>query len=899
MNFSNSKLVLINVYFPTDPQTANFNDADLIQILQDINFILNDFSNEYKVIIGGDFNTDLSRNSAFVNQVKLFISDNDLHTIWEKFPIDFSYCQNVRRNGVLQSVTSTIDHFLVKEQFLENCVDGAVLHFAENLSNHEIIYLKINCPHEKQESGGQIPFPSNMPNWKSASPLQLENLKNDLSEGLNELSVPDTSLCCRNLSCTEEQHLKDIEDYTLEILNLLEESVNVNIPKIVQKTGEKSAPGWKEFVEPIRRDLFFWRSVWISAGKPLNCQLHYVYRNIRCQYKYAIRRIRKQEKEIRDENFLQAAMSGGINNILLTLKKQRSTKAFLANSIDNIQGSREISEHFKGIYSKIYNKYDDTEQLFSILDSIEQNIFKSDLTWFSKITPDLIIKIIKNLNKSKNDSCFNFKSDALINCAEILGHPLSKLFKSYLSHGYIPNVCLNCSLTPIVKDKKKSKGVSSNYRLIAVSSLLLKLIDLMLLELFKPNLVVSSLQFGFQEKSSTTLCSWTLKECTNYFTNKGSVVYLCLMDMTKAFDNVRLNLLFNKLRRRIPDIFVRLMMFSYMKQQCSVKWGSAKSSDFSIGNGVRQGAVISPVLFNIYMDDLFQILRKSGVGCEVDNFYYGLIGYADDFALLSPTREGLQKMIQSVASYCTEHGITISVDENIEKSKTKCLFFNYGGPVVNTKLYDTPLPWVDSHIHLGHTIHKNESSSFDVLRARAEFISNIHALYQELGSINPDVFILLVQIYFTSFYGAVLWDLDSISANKLYTTWNVMIRNAFQLPYGTHRYILRALSKRLPLQVTLSNRFSKFCDQIKSCEKIEVMHLFEKQKFDNRSSFGRNYNNIIVSKIDFARNYTVSLDNEWRIPLVIDLVKTKLSSNQSFNFNPDEIDMMLVHACCS
>ena len=158
---------------------------------------------------------------------------------------------------------------------------------------------------------------------------------------------------------------------------------------------------------------------------------------------------------------------------------------------------------------------------------------------------------------------------------------------------------------------------------------------------------------------------------------------------------------------------------------------------------------------------------------------------------------------------------------------------------------------------------------------------------------------ILVQIYFTSFYGAVLWDLDSISANKLYTTWNVMIRNAFQLPYATHRYILRALSKRLPLQVTLSKRFLKFCGQIKSCGKIEVLHLFEKQKLDNRSSFGRNYNNIIIYNKDYSKNYKVSVDNEWRIALVSDLVQMKLNSSQLLNFNQDEIQMMLVHACCS
>ena len=899
VNLPDSKFVFINVYFPNDPRTAFYNDLVLIQTLQDIDFILSDCDNDQKVVIVGDFNTDLNRDSGFVHQVKQFLNEKDLKTVWTKFPIDFTYCQSVNRNGQRQFVTSTIDHFFVQEQFLNNCIDGDVLHFGENMSNHELIYLKINCQFQKSNMEVKSTKNKNIPNWKAAGPDQLESFKADVQGGLEELNIPDTALFCRDLQCQDEEHLDSIDKYTLEILKVLDSSVVCNIPKISDKTVNKSTPGWTEFVDPIRRDLAFWRSVWISAGKPINCQLHYVYRYVRRQYLYARRRIVKNEKEIRNSKFLQAAIKGDFNDILSTLRRQRRAKPSLTNTIDNVQGSDEIAQHFQTVYKDIFNKYDNSVELRDILHSINDNLTLKDVDWLSKITPDLMVRVINKLNKSKNDVAFSFKSDAFINSAEILSKPLAELFKSYLSHGYVPEICLSCTLIPLVKDNKKSKAHSSNYRLIAISSLILKLMDLLIIELFNIDLQVSTLQFGFITNSSTSLCSWTLKETINYFVNKGSTVYLCLLDMTKAFDNVKLHLLFNKVRERIPSIFVRFLIFSYVNQNCVVKWGESKSTSFTIGNGVRQGAVLSPILFNIYMNDVFKVLKESGIGCKIDNFYHGLIGYADDFALLCPSRQGLQQMTNLVEKFCTEHGITISINENLLKSKTKCISFNCPYDPINIELYNTQLPWVDSHLHLGHTISKNESTSPDIMKSRAELISNIHALYQELGAIHPQVFMLLVQVYFTSFYGSVIWDLDGESAHRIYATWNVMIRNAFNLPFATHRYILRSLSQRPPLQVSLCNRFRKFCTQIKNCRKPEVLNLFNKQKLDCRSTFGKNYNNIIILNKNYGKNYDVPKNCEWKVNMINELVLVRSCESQILEFTPDEIEVMLVDLCCS
>ena len=111
-----------------------------------------------------------------------------------------------------------------------------------------------------------------------------------------------------------------------------------------------------------------------------------------------------------------------------------------------------------------------------------------------------------------------------------------------------------------------------------------------------------------------------------------------------------------------------------------------------------------------------------------------------------------------VRDYCDEYGIKISINIDPKRSKTKCLVFNSKFNPVNIKLYGISIPYVDQWNHLGTTLQANEHSEFDINRCRGEFIGNIHALHQELGIIDPYVFLKLVNIYFTSFYSCVLWN---------------------------------------------------------------------------------------------------------------------------------------------
>ena len=66
-------------------------------------------------------------------------------------------------------------------------------------------------------------------------------------------------------------------------------------------------------------------------------------------------------------------------------------------------------------------------------------------------------------------------------------------------------------------------------------------------------------------------------------------------------------------------------MFVYQRQTAWVRWGSARSSCFGVLNGTRQGSVLSPCIFAIYMDDLLEELRNLGVGCHIGDVFLGLL----------------------------------------------------------------------------------------------------------------------------------------------------------------------------------------------------------------------------------------------------------------------------------
>ena len=209
-----------------------------------------------------------------------------------------------------------------------------------------------------------------------------------------------------------------------------------------------------------------------------------------------------------------------------------------------------------------------------------------------------------------------------------------------INHGYAPAEFLKSSMLPLPKGARADLSNSDMYRSIAISSLLGKILDNVIIERQQDFLSSSNYQFGFKPKSSTVLCPTMVNETIQYYTEKGGrAVYLLLLDASKAFDKVSYEKLFELLlARNVCPKIVKLLYYTH--QKCHVRWNNKQSDPFSVSNGVKQGSVISPLLFSIYIDNLFSKLKQLGLGCHVGLTYAGAFGYADAIALVSPSIYG-------------------------------------------------------------------------------------------------------------------------------------------------------------------------------------------------------------------------------------------------------------------
>jgi len=158
----------------------------------------------------------------------------------------------------------------------------------------------------------------------------------------------------------------------------------------------------------------------------------------------------------------------------------------------------------------------------------------------------------------------------------------------------------------------------ANYRGIALSSILGKLFDNIIFVKCSAKLSTSDLQFGFKRNSSTHRCTMVLKETISYYITNNINVFCTFLDASKAFDRVHYCKLFRLvLQRGLPACIVRVLIKLYVGHVIRASWAGLLSSSFNAVNGVKQGGVLSPVLFCIYIDGLLTKLSESGVGCYI------------------------------------------------------------------------------------------------------------------------------------------------------------------------------------------------------------------------------------------------------------------------------------------
>ena len=172
--------------------------------------------------------------------------------------------------------------------------------------------------------------------------------------------------------------------------------------------------------------------------------------------------------------------------------------------------------------------------------------------------------------------------------------------------------------------------------------------------------------------SGTDLCIYVLKEIVDRFKCLNGSTLMCFLDASKAFDRVTHSILFRKLvERGVRGYIVRILMYWYSNQCMYVRWAGVLSPGFHVSNGVRQGGILSPYLFNVYMDDLSIALNGCHTGYVVDNIPVNHLLYADDLVVFAPSISGLRELLKVCDVFADSHDIKYNPNKSQVQSCTQ------------------------------------------------------------------------------------------------------------------------------------------------------------------------------------------------------------------------------------
>jgi len=207
--------------------------------------------------------------------------------------------------------------------------------------------------------------------------------------------------------------------------------------------------------------------------------------------------------------------------------------------------------------------------------------------------------------------------------------------------------------------------VCDNYRAIAISNALSKLFESVIAKQVFTYADCEKHQFGFKAHHSTGLCTQVFKQTVDYYVNRGSHVFACFTDYTKAFDCVNYWKLFSKLLDdKIDTNIASILCYWYTKQELCIRWLTSLSSFFTMGNGTRQGGILSPYLFSRYIRELLLELETSRVGCNIGGIFINVLAYADDIVTSALSWRGLQQLLTVLYKHSTKIDMTCNNKKN-------------------------------------------------------------------------------------------------------------------------------------------------------------------------------------------------------------------------------------------
>ena len=375
-------------------------------------------------------------------------------------------------------------------------------------------------------------------------------------------------------------------------------------------------------------------------------------------------------------------------------------------------------------------------------------------------------EVVNTLKEAKNGKAVGVDkvpTEVLKNktCAIFMTHLFNACFKS----GVIPEIWGRGIITPVLKDPAKDHSDPGNYRGLSIAPSMYKLycgvLNHRLSKYVRENDYIVDEQNGFQKDKSTVdhLITFTNILETRKLQKKDT--FVAYIDFSKAYDRVNRGFLWNKLQSMgINGKMLTCIKSLYSNVSACVKLRPSEFTNwFRVSTGLRQGCLLSPLLFNVYINDLAMAIKEQCNGIEVGDSKICLSMYADDLVLLADTEKDLQKMLATLDDWCKKWDVLVNSDKSqvvhfraMKKEETMCDFVLGGVSLAKVAKYKYLGLVIDYKLEYKTTaeaIAKSASRALGLLISKAKSLGGLS--YNCFSKLYESNVIPIIR------YGAAIW----------------------------------------------------------------------------------------------------------------------------------------------
>ena len=489
----------------------------------------------------------------------------------------------------------------------------------------------------------------------------------------------------------------------------------------------------------------------------------------------------------------------------------------------------DFKNYFSGLWNDIFSVKNDLAEYFCENHRFDvcNDYCYSDLD--RPISLDELYNGVKTLNRGKAYGPDCLLNEYFIESMDIIGAHVCDIFNCILDSGFFPESWMDGIIVPLFK--KGDVNNVHNYRGITLVSCLSKLFTSVLnkrIEKFcNENNTITDAQFAFVKGRSTVDAMFILLSIIQSCLNDKKRLYCSFVDFTKAFDSVYRNALWLKLYKcGIGGKCLRIIKDMYSKVKSCVRLHGGLTDSFEIPVGLKQGEIMSPLLWALFLEDLELFLQGDfNSGIQIDELEIILLLFADDLVIFGNSPKDLQNSLNKLYEYCQTWGLEVNTQ------KTKVMVFRKKGKILPNECFtynNIVLENVDHFNYLGTVFSYtgNFCNNQEQITGKALKALNVLLTNCSKYKMKPKILCQLFDSFVGSIlsYAAPIWGYTkSKSIERIHMKFCKRILNVRQ---STCNAVVYAELGRYPLFINRYVQILKYWFKLKSTENIILKTVY-------------------------------------------------------------------------